>query len=246
MNTSEEVQLQPANRVHPRGSGRRRDEQSCSGRRSARPTGWARTGRAPCPTRSPVTSPDATPAAAARRRAVSGFTLYDVANSAFVTTVVTAVGGTVPHRGRRGGGPRRRAGRPARARAAGRVAVRLRGQPLGRPAGPAPAAARRAVRPAGGQAAGARREHRGRLGRDGPAGAGPDGLAAARPARLRRRQRGVRRGDPGLQRLPGGRGRAGRPGPRLGAGLRVRLRRRRSGPRAVARAPHAGRSAGHR
>ena len=30
---------------------------------------------------------------AARRRAVSGFTLYDVANSAFVTTVVTAVGG---------------------------------------------------------------------------------------------------------------------------------------------------------
>ena len=28
-----------------------------------------------------------------RRRAVSGFTLYDVANSAFVTTVVTAVGG---------------------------------------------------------------------------------------------------------------------------------------------------------
>ncbi|HWH30583.1 MAG TPA: MFS transporter [Mycobacteriales bacterium] len=31
--------------------------------------------------------------AAARRRAVSGFTLYDVANSAFVTTVVTAVGG---------------------------------------------------------------------------------------------------------------------------------------------------------
>ena len=31
--------------------------------------------------------------AALRRRAVSGFTLYDVANSAFVTTVVTAVGG---------------------------------------------------------------------------------------------------------------------------------------------------------
>ena len=31
--------------------------------------------------------------AAARRRAVSGFSLYDVANSAFVTTVVTAVGG---------------------------------------------------------------------------------------------------------------------------------------------------------
>ncbi|MDP9433948.1 MAG: MFS transporter, partial [Actinomycetota bacterium] len=31
--------------------------------------------------------------AAARRRAVSGFALYDVANSAFVTTVVTAVGG---------------------------------------------------------------------------------------------------------------------------------------------------------
>lgn len=30
---------------------------------------------------------------AVRRRAVSGFTLYDVANSAFVTTVVTAVGG---------------------------------------------------------------------------------------------------------------------------------------------------------
>ena len=30
---------------------------------------------------------------AARRRAVSGFTLYDVANSAFVTTVITAVGG---------------------------------------------------------------------------------------------------------------------------------------------------------
>ena len=28
-----------------------------------------------------------------RRRAVSGFTLYDVANSAFVTTVVTALGG---------------------------------------------------------------------------------------------------------------------------------------------------------
>ena len=35
----------------------------------------------------------ADPIAAARRRAVSGFTLYDVANSAFVTTVVTAVGG---------------------------------------------------------------------------------------------------------------------------------------------------------
>jgi MFS-type transporter involved in bile tolerance (Atg22 family) len=33
------------------------------------------------------------PHADARRRAVSGFTLYDVANSAFVTTVVTAVGG---------------------------------------------------------------------------------------------------------------------------------------------------------
>lgn len=33
------------------------------------------------------------PETAARRRAVSGFTLYDVANSAFVTTVVTAVGG---------------------------------------------------------------------------------------------------------------------------------------------------------
>ena len=32
-------------------------------------------------------------AADPRRRAVSGFTLYDVANSAFVTTVVTAVGG---------------------------------------------------------------------------------------------------------------------------------------------------------
>ena len=31
--------------------------------------------------------------AVARRRAISGFTLYDVANSAFVTTVVTAVGG---------------------------------------------------------------------------------------------------------------------------------------------------------
>jgi UMF1 family MFS transporter len=31
--------------------------------------------------------------AAARRRAVSGFTLYDAANSAFVTTVVTALGG---------------------------------------------------------------------------------------------------------------------------------------------------------
>jgi len=30
---------------------------------------------------------------ATRRRAVSGFTLYDVANSAFVTTVITAVGG---------------------------------------------------------------------------------------------------------------------------------------------------------
>ena len=35
-----------------------------------------------------VTTPDAV-----RRRAVSGFCLYDVANSAFVTTVVTAVGG---------------------------------------------------------------------------------------------------------------------------------------------------------
>ena len=35
----------------------------------------------------------ADPVAAARCRAVSGFTLYDVANSAFVTTVVTAVGG---------------------------------------------------------------------------------------------------------------------------------------------------------
>ncbi|MBC7373832.1 MAG: MFS transporter, partial [Frankiales bacterium] len=34
-----------------------------------------------------------TPVEVARRRAVSGFTLYDVANSAFVTTVVTAVGG---------------------------------------------------------------------------------------------------------------------------------------------------------
>ena len=40
--------------------------------------------------------PPASPPSAvglARRRAVSGFTLYDVANSAFVTTVVTAVGG---------------------------------------------------------------------------------------------------------------------------------------------------------
>jgi len=35
----------------------------------------------------------ATDVTAARRRAVSGFTLYDVANSAFVTTVITAVGG---------------------------------------------------------------------------------------------------------------------------------------------------------
>ncbi len=34
------------------------------------------------------TAPDAL-----RRRAVSGFTLYDVANSAFVTTVITAIGG---------------------------------------------------------------------------------------------------------------------------------------------------------
>jgi UMF1 family MFS transporter len=36
---------------------------------------------------------DAPAAGRAQRRAVSGFTLYDVANSAFVTTVVTAVGG---------------------------------------------------------------------------------------------------------------------------------------------------------
>jgi UMF1 family MFS transporter len=35
----------------------------------------------------------ASPVETARRRAVCGFTLYDVANSAFVTTVVTAVGG---------------------------------------------------------------------------------------------------------------------------------------------------------
>ncbi len=37
-----------------------------------------------------MTAPDLV---AARRRAVSGFTLYDVANSAFVTTVITAIGG---------------------------------------------------------------------------------------------------------------------------------------------------------
>lgn len=41
----------------------------------------------------PSSDPLAEPVAVARRRAVSGFTLYDVANSAFVTTVVTAVGG---------------------------------------------------------------------------------------------------------------------------------------------------------
>ena len=45
----------------------------------------------------PVTAhPTARPSATedpVRRRAVSGFTLYDVANSAFVTTVITAVGG---------------------------------------------------------------------------------------------------------------------------------------------------------
>ncbi len=40
-----------------------------------------------------MTATASTPVEAARRRAVSGFTLYDVANSAFVTTVVTAVGG---------------------------------------------------------------------------------------------------------------------------------------------------------
>jgi MFS transporter, UMF1 family len=40
-----------------------------------------------------VTAPPPAAEAAVQRRAVSGFTLYDVANSAFVTTVVTAVGG---------------------------------------------------------------------------------------------------------------------------------------------------------
>jgi len=40
-----------------------------------------------------VTKGAVTTQAQDRRRAVSGFTLYDVANSAFVTTVVTAVGG---------------------------------------------------------------------------------------------------------------------------------------------------------
>ncbi len=43
-------------------------------------------------TASPVSDTAAAPDPV-RRRAVSGFTLYDVANSAFVTTVVTAVGG---------------------------------------------------------------------------------------------------------------------------------------------------------
>ncbi|MFP5219277.1 MAG: MFS transporter [Actinomycetes bacterium] len=46
---------------------------------------------APAPSVGPPGGPD--DVVAARRRAVSGFTLYDVANSAFVTTVVTAVGG---------------------------------------------------------------------------------------------------------------------------------------------------------
>lgn len=50
------------------------------------------------PPAGPETNPGGAPepgvdVAAARRRAVSGFTLYDVANSAFVTTVVTAIGG---------------------------------------------------------------------------------------------------------------------------------------------------------
>lgn len=41
----------------------------------------------------PAIASSTTDATASRRRAVSGFALYDVANSAFVTTVVTAVGG---------------------------------------------------------------------------------------------------------------------------------------------------------
>ena len=44
-------------------------------------------------THSPAPASAASTSDPVRRRAVSGFTLYDVANSAFVTTVITAVGG---------------------------------------------------------------------------------------------------------------------------------------------------------
>ena len=109
----------------------------------------------------------------------------------------------VPHRARRGRGRPGRPGLGAAAVAAGRVAVRVRRQPVGAaagrsrcrssarwPTGPRPSGGcwccrRRSARPPRSRWRWCRRAGR-----------------AARPARLRRRQRRVRRGDPGLQRLP--------------------------------------------
>lgn len=68
----------------------RASEATCPGRRSAFPgRSTGKVGRV-----STLPAAAATPRVRdARRRAVSGFALYDVANSAFVTTVITAVGG---------------------------------------------------------------------------------------------------------------------------------------------------------
>ncbi|CAA9315496.1 MAG: hypothetical protein AVDCRST_MAG16-396 [uncultured Frankineae bacterium] len=144
----------------------------------------------------------------------------------------------VPH-GARAGRRRPRRPRPAAAALApGRVPVRLRRQPVGAAAGARPAGARGARRPAARQAPAARGLDGRRLARHG--GAGPDAArhGPARPRRVRRRQRRVRGGDPRLQRLPQRRRRAARPAPRLGAGLRRRLRGRRVRARRLPRPGH--------
>ena len=82
MNTSEEVQLQPADSLH--------------GKAVLTSPSWVlllMAASLTAPQTARVTSSTVESTSAARRRAVSGFSLYDVANSAFVTTVVTAVGG---------------------------------------------------------------------------------------------------------------------------------------------------------
>ena len=92
MNTSEEVQLQPRTPYTPW-------LVLTAPPRAAPPGDSTSFLRDPCASRptSPLPGDPVTAARTAsdpvRRRAVSGFTLYDVANSAFITTVVTALGG---------------------------------------------------------------------------------------------------------------------------------------------------------
>ena len=73
----------------PGRAARRRADQRRGGAPAAHPPPALLRRRAPGRARPPVRGVTD----AARRRAVQGFTLYDVANSAFVTTVITAVGG---------------------------------------------------------------------------------------------------------------------------------------------------------